>query len=59
MGPYDEWLGLGLGLRRAAGERGKNEEGLGREDGARAPSLPLSHLESLDFSLVTVFVRFH
>ena len=48
MGPYDE---------RRASERGKNEEGLGREDGA--PSLPLSHLESLDFSLAAVFVRFH
>ena len=44
-------------IGRAAGERGKNEEGLGREDGARAPSLP--HLESLDFSLAAVFVRFH
>ena len=45
-------------VRRAAGERGKNEEGLGREE-SRAPSLPLSHLESLDFSLAAVFVRFH
>ena len=43
-------------VRRAAGERGKSEEGLGREDGARAPSLPLSHLESIDFSLAAVFV---
>ena len=43
-------------VRRAAGQRGKNEEGLGRE--ARLPSLPLSHLDSLAFSLAAVFVRF-
>ena len=48
MGPYDE---------RRASEEKMRPGGLGRED--RAPSLPLSHLESLDFSLAAVFVRFH
>ena len=55
MGPYDE--------RRASEEEKK--KGLGREDGARAsflpraPSLSLSHLDSLAFLLAAVFVRYH
>ena len=50
---------VGVAVRRAAAKQGKNEEGLGREDAPRPPSLPLSHLVSLAFSFAAVFVRYH
>ena len=54
---------VGGAVRRAPGERGKNEGGLGREDAfcLSFPDPPRSRfrLDSLGFLLADVFVRYH